>query len=325
MSSLAILIVNWNSGPQLAECLASLPGALDDSFRLERVIVVDNASTDGSAPYPVSDRLPLQLIANRVNRGFAAACNQAAARCTADYLLFLNPDTRLSKTSLRAPIAFMEEPANADVGTLGVQLADADGVVSRTCARALTPGMIIRRILGLDRLLAARFPSHVMTDWEHGQTRDVDHVTGAFFLVRRELFRALGGFDERFFVYLEDLDFSVRSNHAGWRTCYLASTTVFHKSGGSSEQIKAERLYYSLRSRIFYASKHFTSCTATAVLLATVGLEFVTRLVRAAARRSIPEAQDTCRAYALLWRALPTIARTAYRLRQAPSARVSEP
>ncbi len=314
MPSISIIIVNWNSGTQLAECLASLPSALDGSFRLELVIVVDNASTDGSASRFVADRLPLQLIANQINRGFAAACNQAAARCTADYLLFLNPDTRLSNTSLQAPIAFMEQAENAHVGTLGVQLVDADGVVSRTCARALTPGMIIRRILGIDRLLAPLFPSHVMTDWEHAQTREVDHVTGAFFLVRRELFRALGGFDERFFVYLEDVDFSVRSNHAGWRTCYLASTTVYHKSGGSSEQIKAERLFYSLRSRILFGYKHFTSGSAAVVLLATVALEFVTRLVRATARRSLTEARDTCRAYALLWEALPTIVRTAHRL-----------
>lgn len=307
---LDIIIVNWNSRMQLRRCLESVAVADRRGLELRRVSVVDNASSDKSAC--ALDDLPLPLVCTRntTNRGFAAACNQAAADSSATYLLFLNPDTVLAKDSLVVPVAFMEESRHAAVGIVGVQLVEKDGVISRTSARFLTPGMIMRKMLGLERVLGSRFPSHVMTEWDHRDTREVDHVMGAFYLVRREVFRTLGGFDERFFVYLEDLDFSLRAKRAGWLTYYLASTTAYHRGGGSSEQIKARRLYYSLRSRVLYAYKHFGWLTATAVTLATLVLEFVTRLVRALARGSIAEARDTARAYALLWRALPTITKT---------------
>jgi GT2 family glycosyltransferase len=274
---------------------------------LHRVYVIDNASSDESACG--LDDLPLTLVCmrNTTNRGFAAACNQAAADSTAAYLLFLNPDTVLASDSLSVPVAFMELSPNADVGIVGVQLVENQGIVSRSCARFLTPAMIIRRMIGLDRVLESRFPSHFMTEWDHRDTRAVDHVTGAFFLVRRDVFHSLGGFDERFFMYLEDLDFSLRAKRAGWRTFYLTSTTVYHRGGGTSEQIKSKRLYYALRSRVAYAYKHFNRLTATWVTLATLILEPVTRLVRAMVRGSIAEALHTIRAYALLWRALPAI------------------
>ncbi|HYX80937.1 MAG TPA: glycosyltransferase family 2 protein, partial [Gemmatimonadales bacterium] len=219
---------------------------------------------------------------------------------TATYLLFLNPDTVLGKDSLVVPTQFLEQPANHGVGIVGVQLRDATGI-ARSCARFLTPGMMLRGMLG--------FPSNVMTDWDHQDTREVDHVTGAFFLVRREVFQTLRGFDERFFVYLEDLDFSLRARRAGWHTYYLASGCAYHRGGGTSEQIKARRLFYALRSRVLYAYKHFSWVTATAVTLATASLELLTRLARATGRRSFTEARDTVRAYALLWRALPRIAK----------------
>jgi N-acetylglucosaminyl-diphospho-decaprenol L-rhamnosyltransferase len=307
---LDIIIINWNSGTQLRRCLESVAAADRRGFELRRVSVVDNASSDQSACALGDLPLPLVCVRNTTNRGFAAACNQAAVDSPATYLLFLNPDTVVAADSLRTPVAFLERSDNATVGIAGVQLVEKDGVVSRSCARFLTPGMIIRKMLGLDRVLASRFPSQFMADWDHRDSREVDHVTGAFFLVRREVFRSLGGFDERFFVYLEDLDFSLRAKRAGWRTYYLTSSAAYHRGGGTSEQIKARRLYYALRSRVLYAYKHFNWFTATVVTLATLVLEFVTRLVRAIARGSLTEMLDTARAYALLWTALPSIIKT---------------
>jgi GT2 family glycosyltransferase len=304
---LDIIIVNWNSGTQLRRCLESVAAADKRGLALGRVVVVDNASSDRSADDLGDLPLPLTRIRNASNRGFAAACNQAARDSSATYLLFLNPDTVLTKDSLVAPTAFLEQSPNAAVGIVGVQLLDTDGAISHSSARFLTPGMILRKMFGLERVLASRFPSHVMTDWDHEETREVDHVTGAFFLVRRSLFERLGGFDERFFVYLEDLDFSLRAKQAGWRTYYLAGATAYHRGGGTSEQIKARRLFYALRSRVLYARKHFSWWSATAIMLATLVVEFFTRLVRALARGSFIEASDTVRAYGLLWRALPTL------------------
>jgi GT2 family glycosyltransferase len=128
---------------------------------------------------------------------------------------------------------------------------------------------------------------------------------GAFFLVRRTLFERLGGFDERFFVYLEDLDFSLRAKRIGFDSFYLADVQVYHKGGGSSERARATSLYYSLTSRILYAHKHFNAWVATLLTLGTLFVEPVSRLLFAIARRSPSQLADTVRAYALLWRALP--------------------
>jgi len=144
-----------------------------------------------------------------------------------------------------------------------------------------------------------------MAEWPHDITRDVDHVIGAFFLVRRSLFESLGRFDERFFVYLEDLDFSYRARQAGWRSVYLANAQAFHAGGGTSHQVKARRLFYSLRSRLLYAAKHFSKSGAALVFLATLLLEPLSRSAWALMRRSLPSLKETWQGYGMLWCWLP--------------------
>jgi hypothetical protein len=163
-------------------------------------------------------------------------------------------------------------------------------------------------MLGLDRI--ARMPSHLMEEWDHTTTRDVDHVMGAFYLVRRRLFEQLHGFDERFFVYLEDLDLSIRVRDAGYRIVFLAEARTFHKGGGSSERVKATRLFYSLHSRIQYGFKHFGRLPAAALLAGTLVLEPPIRVAVALATGAPADAFHTLRATAQLWRGLPALART---------------
>lgn len=306
---LSIVIVNWNARKQLYDCLKSVEVAHRDGFKLNRVVVVDNASTDGSADCLDDIDLPLVIIRNAQNRGFAAACNQGAKGSISDYLLFLNPDTRLFENSLIKPLGFMEHPANHKIGIAGIQLVDEDSRVARTCARFPVPGMFFSKMLGLNMLFPRQFPSHVMSEWDHGKTREVDHVMGAFFMIRRHLFETLGGFDERFFVYLEDLDLSYRANNDGWKTVYLADTRVYHKGGGTSEQVKANRMFYSLRSRILYGYKHFGWFSATLLMTATLFLEPLSRLVLAIGRRSARETKETIKGYAMLWRTMPALFR----------------
>ena len=136
MGQLDVVIVNWNTGSQLRACLAALAASRQDSYRLGRVVVVDNASADQSMDDLACLALPLLTIKNDENVGFGAACNQGAAGSTADYLLFLNPDTRVFET-LASSVRWMEHSGNDDVGILGVQLLDESGQVSRTCARFL--------------------------------------------------------------------------------------------------------------------------------------------------------------------------------------------
>lgn len=308
--SLDIVIVNWNAGSLLRDCVHSIGEARQDGFSLDRVVVVDNGSTDGSLDGLDSTSLPLWIIRNRDNLGFAAACNQGAHDSRADYLLFLNPDTRLFADSLAVPITFMEAEANQSVGICGIQLVDERGVVGRSCARFPTPRMFLSKIFGLDRLFPGFFQSHFMEEWGHSENREVDHVIGAFFLLRRQLFEQLNGFDQRFFVYLEDLDFSFRAEKAGWSSFYLADAQAFHKGGGTSEQVKAKRLFYSLRSRILYGYKHFTPIQATLLLASTLCFEPLTRLAFNLLHGAFKSAGETISGYLLLYRALPGILTT---------------
>ncbi len=307
-ASLDIIIVNWNAGGQLRDSLESINNAANrDSFELSRVVVVDNASWDGSADGLEDLRLPLSVIRNTENRGFAGACNQGAKGSRADYLLFLNPDTHLYRDSLSKPLIFMEKTCSQGIGIVGIQLLDDNGEIAYTCARFPTPGRFVSKMLGLDRLFPHVFPSHFMSDWDHRESREVDHVMGAFFLIRCSIFKELNGFDEQFFVYLEDLDFSFRARQAGWRSFYFADAKAHHKGGGTSEKAKAMRLFYSLQSRIFYGYKHFGWWPATCLMMGTLLLEPLARFILSAFQRSIVEIKETSKGYSILWGNLPTL------------------
>ena len=306
---LDVVIVNWNAGDQLRACLESLTKVSATQIELCRVVVVDNASSDRSADNLAGLSLPLALIRNSKNRGFAAACNQGANGTSADYVLFLNPDTQLFKDSFEIPIAFMEQEENGSVGICGIQLVNAVKEVSRTCARFPTLPQFLYRLIGIDVLVPGVFRPHFMIEWPHLESRQVDHVMGAFFLVRGELFEKLGGFDERFFVYFEDVDFSLRASRAGFLSYYLAEAQAFHKGCGTSDQIRATRLFYSHRSRLLYGFKHFNLFSALALLVCTAVIEPFPRLVRAAFRCSKSEVIETLSAHWRLLRALPAIIR----------------
>ena len=307
MPALDIVIVNWNSGEQLRECLESIAAAATAREIVNRVVVIDNASTDGSAERVICRELPLQVVRNDRNRGFAAACNQGAAAAGADYLLLLNPDARLYRDSLAGPLAFMSAPANHDVAICGVQMNDESGSIWRSCSRFPTSRLVIGQALGLDKVLPRWFPSQAMLEWDHTTTRAVDEVSGAFFWVRRSAWDRLGGLDETFFMYYEEVDFCLRAAHLGYRTVFLADTRAFHRGAGTSQSIKARRLFYSRRSRVTYAAKHFSRLEAAGVLGATLLAEPWPRLVRAALRQSVRDATETVHGFAMLWGALPQL------------------
>lgn len=309
--SIDIVIVNWNSGAQLRTCVESVV-AFGDGL-IGNIIIVDNGSADGSLDGLASFTPALKIIRNIENKGFAAACNQGARNSRADYLLFLNPDTRLFPNSLTKPLAFMEAAQNQTVGICGIQLLDDSGNASRSCTRFPTPRMFYSRILGLTRLFPGFFSDHFMAEWEHDENREVDHVIGAFYMVRRQLFEQLDGFDERFFVYLEDLDFSYRATKSGWKSYYLAEAQAYHKGGGTSEQVKAKRLFYSLHSRILYGYKHFSRTQATMLLLATLLLEPLARLALNAFKRSSIDVRETISGYWMLYSALPKVMAVAWK------------
>lgn len=309
---LDIVIVNWNAGDQLQRCVSSIAEYHDDL--VESVVIVDNDSTDESlgAVEASAAKLPfrLQVLRNHHNAGFGAACNQGAALCSREFVLFLNPDTRLFAGSLVKPLEFMGRPGNEQVGITGVQLIDERGEIARSCSRFPALSIFLAQALGINRMPPFRDFSQAMGEWNHEETRRVDQVIGAFFLVRRSLFEALDGFDERFFVYFEEVDFARRALVAGSTSQYIAEAQAFHAGGGTSHQVKAHRLFYSLRSRLLYGFKHFPRWKAWALAFVTLAIEPLTRTVFSIARGR-NSVSNTWRGYRMLYGDLPQILKRA--------------
>lgn len=291
-----IVIVNWNAGAQLQDCIESVRNFHDGL--LGKCIVVDNGSTDGSTDFLLNAH-DVDLVLTGQNLGFAKACNLGAARGSADMVLFLNPDARLLPHSLTGAQSFLQDPENESVGIVGVQLIGEDGAVQRTCARTPTPFRILSKSLGLTAIFKST--DFQMGEWAHTETRKVDQVIGAFFLIRRTLFCQLNGLDERFFMYFEEVDLSYRAAQLGHHSLYVADVQAFHKGNGVSEQVKAHRLFYSLRSRILYAFKHFSNPAALLIATATLAVEPFSRLVFLLLRGRVGEIRDLGRGYQMLW------------------------
>ncbi len=305
---LSIIIVNWNAGSQLAEAVASI--VQYHHGLVASVIIVDNASTDNSlVQVEALQNLPfqLQVVRNIDNRGFGAACNQGAALTSSAYLLFLNPDTRLFENSLSVPLAYLHDPMNQGVGIVGIQLLDQQNHIARSCSRFPTLGVFAAQALGINRLPQFRHLTQAMVEWKHDDNRTVDQVIGAFLVIRRHLFELLGGFDERFFVYFEEVDLCFRTRQAGYRSVFLANAQAFHAGGGTSRQVKAHRLFYSLRSRLMYGFKHFPLWQAWLLVLITLSIESVTRSIFSLVGSGAEGVRNTWKAYGMLLRDIRNI------------------
>jgi GT2 family glycosyltransferase len=302
---LSIVIVNWNSGPLLRRCLDSISESLAawpaGSYE---VLVADNGSSDDSAnTVPVST--PHRLLRLGRNCGFGAACNRAAELAQGDLLLLLNPDGELRTGCAERCIAELQRRDIA-VGVCSVALADEQGRIARSCARFPGFGSLLGSASGLNAIWP-RLAERQMLEWDHASDRTVDHVIGAFYMMPTALFRRLGGFDERFFMYLEDLDLSLRVRQAGLATRFLAEPSAFHLGGGVSRKVLALRLFYSTRSRVFYAFKHLPHWQALVHLGVTLLVEPVARSMHALVRRSWPDLMATWRGFGWMYRELPSL------------------
>jgi N-acetylglucosaminyl-diphospho-decaprenol L-rhamnosyltransferase len=309
MPTLDVILVNRNSARRLYNCLSSIAQTNRSGFELRCVCVVDDASTDNSLDGIAELRLPLRILRNTRHTGYGASCNLAAAESTADYLLFLNNDTMLRPDSLTAPISYMEQAEHSEVGIVGIQLYDSKGAVSRCCARFPTVSRMVGQAFGFDRLAPSLVSSHFMIEWEHSETREVDQVIGAFTLMRRALFEELGGYDERFFVYMEDVDLAFRMSWLGYKSVYLIDASAFHEGGGTFRRCKAESLFFLLRSKIQYAFRHFGGLRGSAVAVVTMMVEPISRIIFAVSRGSLADVKATARAWFMLWTSLPSTVR----------------
>lgn len=213
---LSVIIVNYNVKYFLEQCLFSVMHALQHMDG--EVIVIDNASTDGSRDY-LEARFPsIQFVWNGENHGFAKANNQAIQLAKGEFVLFLNPDTIVAEDCFVKCIAFFSEHSNA--GAAGVRMVDGSGEFLRESKRAY-PSLLTSffKLTGLTTLFPRSpiFSRYHLGHMDQDKDHDVDVLAGAFMMVRQQVLKETGGFDERFFMYGEDIDLSYRIQQAGWR------------------------------------------------------------------------------------------------------------
>jgi N-acetylglucosaminyl-diphospho-decaprenol L-rhamnosyltransferase len=293
-----IVIVNWNSGDLLKKCVESIL-ASDSIDSVSQILIVDNHSKDHSISL-LPEHKSIKLMLNKSNLGFAKACNQGFLKSRADYVLLLNPDTLLFKETLRGCVDYME--ANPNTGIMGCQLLDEAGNITSSCARFPRAIDFVVHGTGLSRFFPGVFrPATLMTDWNHEQSKMVDQVMGAFMFMRSNVFEQIGYFDERYFVYFEELDFSLRYKKAGGNIYYNTQVKAVHSGMGTTSQVKAFRLFLNLRSRLKYARKHFSFFGFVAVYLSTFTIELVSRFFLLVISGRFSEIKDLLRGYGMLF------------------------
>lgn len=270
-ADLCIIIVSWNVRPLLLECLRSIHALAADAPSVDgtlpvgpysvQVVVVDNASSDASASM-VRDEFPaVRLVESSTNLGFTRANNLALQRTASRYVLLLNPDTRLvAAAGVGEPLSTMLDymELHPQVGVLGPQLRNPDGSIQSSRRRfpSLMTGLME------STLLEQWFPhnrwsrAYHMADTPDDAVQEVGWVTGACLLVRRVAIERVGGLDESFFMYSEELDWCRRIADAGWRIVYLPTAVVVHHEGQSSARDVSARHVHFQSSKVHYFRKH---------------------------------------------------------------------
>lgn len=256
MSTVSLIIVNWNVRELLRGCLQSLREAAGLPMADMQVIVVDNASADGSAAMVAAEFPEVELVANADNLGFGRANNQVLSRCTGRYVLLLNPDTRVLDGAIAKLVSLLD--AQPDVGVAGCRLLNGDGTLQRWTGGAFpTLVNLFSHYFFLDRLLpAALRPAPFVLERDMPGDTEVDWLCGACLILRPQ---ALDGrmFNPDYFMYGEDLELCHRIKHAGWRVLYTAAASIIHYQGESMKQQQGDALLSSLKGpRQFFGQVH---------------------------------------------------------------------
>ncbi len=243
---LSIIIISWNTRELLAECLESVYATMPD--RTFEILVVDNASRDGSAQM-VRERFPqVRLIENRENVGFARANNQALRESHGEYLLLLNSDTVVRPGAFETMLQFMNRYSS--VGACGPRLVSPDGSVQVSCGQLPTFSRLLSDLTGLssinghDEVLVGDKP------------RRVGWVQGACLLIRREAIGDVGLLDEDYFMYSEEMDWCYRASVVGWGLCYVPAARVIHYGGQSAARAPVQKRTQLYSSKLLYVRKH---------------------------------------------------------------------
>lgn len=272
----SVIIVNYHSEAELGRCLDSL-GAQASSESLE-IIVVDNSGTVAGSGLPRRFS-SVVFVENPTNVGFAAASNRGLALAKGRHLLLLNPDTEVQDGAVAALVKHLE--AHPEVGAVGPRLLDPDGSLQYSCRRF--PGyftIFFGRYSFLTRLLPGNPFSarYLYLDWDHRSAAEVDWLSGACLMVRREVLDGVGPLDDGYFLFVEDMDWCRRIRDAGWRVEYVADAVVKHWIGASRGPVPPRVVWARHLSMLRYVRKHFRSpwplkALFAAGLLVRVGFE----------------------------------------------------
>ncbi len=259
MLDLSIILVSWNVADLLATCLNTVFAGLGDLSA--EVIVVDSASTDNTSAL-LRERFPqVILLTQSENIGFTRGNNLALEQSQGRYLLLLNPDTEIIADALPRMIAYLD--AHPEVGIVGPYTRNSDGSYQSTRRRFPTLTTAFFESTWLQGIapksLLDRF---YVNDAPPDQTLEVDWVQGSALMTRREIYEQIGGLDEGYVMYSEELDWCKRAKLAGWRVIYLADAQIVHHGGKSSEQIVARRHIWFQESKLRYFHKYHGALTA---------------------------------------------------------------
>ncbi|MFA3784123.1 glycosyltransferase [Melioribacteraceae bacterium 4301-Me] len=258
MIDLSIIIVNYNVKEFLLNLLDSIKKA---SVNLSiEIIIVDNASDDGSVEL-VKEKFPeVDFIVNKKNIGFGAANNLALAKARGKYFLLINPDTIVKEDTLYKMLIFFEN--NPQAGIAGCKVLNPDGSLQLACRRGFPgPWTSFTKVMGLSKLFpkSKLFARYNLTYLDENQTYEVDAISGAFMMMRREVYEKIGGFDTQFFMYGEDLDLCYRAQSAGFKVYYVHSTEIIHYKGESTKRSNIDETKYFYDAMHMFVRKHLAT------------------------------------------------------------------
>jgi GT2 family glycosyltransferase len=258
MIELSVIIVSWNCRNHLHECLMSLRENLQDPAD---IIVVDNASTDGTVEMLERHFPEVRVIQNQHNLGFAKANNIGISASRGRYLALINPDVKLLSGCLESALATVK--AQPSIGVLGPAMIGRDGTIRRSGMRFPTLWNCVCDALMLHRLFGRRpiVGGQSMADFDWTTTRDVEVLNGWFWLIRRSALSEVGLLDERFFMYGEDMDWCKRFYDSGWRIVFAPEAAAIHYGGGSAEQAPMRFYLEMQKANLQYWTKHHNRIT----------------------------------------------------------------
>jgi GT2 family glycosyltransferase len=296
--SLTVIVVNYNGAATVRRCLRALWEQREPDWE---TILVDNASSDGSARGLAEDFSGLRVVFNTHNSGFAAANNLALRSISGRNVLLLNPDVVAEAGAIRTAVEYLED--NADVGIVGARVLLPGGHLDPAARRSFkTPGTYLYKWLGLCRRLPRhpRFGRYYLSYLDENQITDVDSVPGAFLLIRRAVVERIGLLDERFFMYCEDEDWCLRAKQGGWRVVYHPAVVVHHAKGSSTRQRRLRMAYHFHRSLILYHRKNIAPHHAkplNATVYAGIGVGMLRAIAIALLRSGVARVASRWRAF----------------------------